>query len=305
MHSVSFARGKWSPKTRTLYEQGWRDFGDWCELTSTPSLPAEPAAVAAYITERARRLSTSTISLRLHAIYAAHKMQRDKAKTAKERERFAIDSKTPEIADAWSDIKRAKGTAGVPKDALATADIRKVVDKVPAHRLLDRAVLLLGFYSAMRRSEIAALDREDIDINPAEMIITIRRSKTDKSGKGAVIAVARTNSSYCAVTALEAWLAHSEISSGAIFRSIWGNRMLPERVAQIVKLWGKRAGFNPRGLAGHSLRRGCITSMHEAGVNFKDGMALSRHKTFQIYSNYVQDKLASENPAVKRLAQLL
>lgn len=302
---VSFAKGRWSPKTQQLYADCWRDFTDWCELTSAVALPAEPVAVAAYISERSARLSTSSISLRLQAIFAAHKMQKALAMTGEERDRYSIDAKHPVIADAWADIKRAKGTASVPKLALAMADIKRIVAGIPEDKLQERAILLLGFASAMRRSEIVALDREDIEFTVDGLIITIRRSKTDKSGKGANVAIGRSNTAYCPVRALQAWLSHADISTGPIFRSRHGGRMQPRRVALVTKKWAKHAGFDPRPIAAHSLRRGCITSMHEAGIDMKSGMELSRHRTPSIYLGYVQAKRAAENPAVKRLAEML
>ena len=55
----------------------------------------------------------------------------------------------------------------------------------------DRALLLFGFASAMRRSELAALNFEDIEETADGLRVTIPRSKTDQEGRGDVIAVPR------------------------------------------------------------------------------------------------------------------
>jgi len=72
-------------------------------------------------------------------------------------------------------------------------------------------------------------------------------------------------------------------------------------VATITKKWGAAAGFDPRELGAHSLRRGCVTTMNEAGIDLKSGMEHSRHKTPTVYLGYVQAKRAMENPAIAAL----
>ena len=47
----------------------------------------------------------------------------------------------------------------------------------------DRALLLLGFAGAFRRSELVALDVADIAEAEAGLLVTIRRSKTDQDGE--------------------------------------------------------------------------------------------------------------------------
>lgn len=302
---ISFRRGRWAPHTQQLYEQGWRDWVEWC-ATGDPiePMPAPPEAIAEFIRVRADTLSTASIGLRIQAIVNAHKIARASLKTAEERELYMVDTKHPLISDAWTEVKRRKGTAGTPKRALSPAEVQAMVAQIPASRLQDRAILLLTFASAMRRSEVVALNVEDLEFTDDSLIITIRRSKTDKSGRGETVAVARTGTEFCPVAAMEAWLA-SNSEPGPVFYSGRGNRMLPRRVATITKRWAKKIGLNPREIGAHSHRRGCITAINEAGVNLRDGMALSRHRTPSIYLGYVQKKSAVDNPAVRSLARAL
>lgn len=178
--------------------------------------------------------------------------------------------------------------------------MRKILDGVPGHLLLHRAVLLVGFASGMRRSEIVALNVDDLTITEADMTIMIRRSKTDKSGRGEEVAVLRSQSDYCPVQALEGWLGYAGIHTGAIFRCS-GERMDARTVADIVKRWAAKAGYDPKRLGGHSLRRGCVTSMFKAGNDLKSVMTHSRHKTANIALGYVQADTARANPALKAL----
>jgi integrase len=101
-------------------------------------------------------------------------------------------------------------------------------DDLPGLR--DKAILLLGFAGAFRRSEIVGLQVREIQIGDAGLIITLRRSKTDQEGasftKGIPIG---TSAASCPKCALEARLQLAGITAGAIFRPIdrwdmWGQK---------------------------------------------------------------------------------
>ena len=81
----------------------------------------------------------------------------------------------------------------------------------------DRALLLLGFAGAFRRSELVALNVADIAEEAAGLRITIRKSKTDQEGQGQTVAIAR-GATHCPVAALKAWLAAAGIVDGPLFR---------------------------------------------------------------------------------------
>jgi integrase len=158
----------------------------------------------------------------------------------------------------------------------------------------DRALLLFGFASAMRRSELAALDFEDIEETPDGLRVSIRRSKTDQEGHGDVIAVPR-GTIACPVAALKAWLDAAAIATGPVFRPITkGGRIQPARltdrsVAAIVKAHASRAGLDPKLFAGHSLRSGFLTSAAARGASIFKMADQSRHKSMETLRGYVRD----------------
>jgi integrase len=126
--------------------------------------------------------------------------------------------------------------------------------------LRDRALLLIGFAGAFRRSELVALEVADIEETDTGLRVTIRRSKTDQEGAGTTIAIVR-GSIACPVAALRAWLTAAGITTGALFRSIRkggkvGERLSAQSVAEIVKIRAQRVGLDPAAFAGHSLRAG-------------------------------------------------
>lgn len=284
MELIDFNHGRWAPATRASYAISWADFAKW-----GGDLPAAPQTIADFLTARAETLATSTLSGRLAAIVAVHSLYGHK-----------IDVRGTVIKDAWAEIRRQKGTAKIPKAALAVTDMRLVMAGVPEDRLQVRAVLLVGFASAMRRSELVALNRDELAFTADGVTITIRRSKTDKSGKGEQIAIHRSGSPLCAVGALERWLEKCP-PSGPVF---WGRdmqRMQARQVATITKRWAANAGYPARDIGAHSLRRGCITSMFRAGADLKSIMSHSRHRTSDIALGYVQAETAQRNPAIKMI----
>ena len=168
--------------------------------------------------------------------------------------------------------------------------------------LRDRALLLLGFAGALRRSELAALDFEDIEETAEGIRVTIRRSKTDQEGRGAVIAIPRGKLA-CPVEALKAWFQAALITGGPIFRPIAkGGRMLNTRltgrsVANIVKIHAARAGLDPVEFAGHSLRSGFLTSAATRGASIFKMADQSRHKSMDTLRGYVRDAELSKDHA--------
>jgi len=127
--------------------------------------------------------------------------------------------------------------------------------------LRDRALLLLCFAGALRRSELVALNVEDIEETESGLRITIRRSKTDQEGAGQTIAIVR-GSVACPVAAVKAWLQAAGITSGRLFRSVrkggktLGGSLSAQAVANIVKAQARAVGLEPTSYAGHSLRSG-------------------------------------------------
>lgn len=297
---VDFNRGRWSPNTRTAYTIAWEDWETYCRERGVEAMPAQPQTIADFIWDRAKTLSVSAISVRRAAMVAAHKMVKAAASSTEEKARFTLEMDHPLIADAWSEARRIHGTRGTPKEALLAGDMRDIIDSMPGHRLQDRAVLLVTYASAMRRSEMVAINVEDLKFTPTDMTIAIRRSKTDKAGKGQVVAILRTDSDYCAVRALEAWLGYAQIRTGAIFRCS-GERMMAATVAVIAKRYAAKIGRDPKSIGAHSMRRGCITSMFRNDAKLEEIMKHSRHATPTIAMGYIEAEQATKNPAIAKI----
>jgi integrase len=208
-------------------------------------------------------------------------------------------------------IRRRHGTAPAKKEAAVSDVIRDAIGvlvKRPGLRpLRDRALLLIGFAAALRRSELVALDVADVVFEREGMILTLRRAKTDQEGKGTEIAIPfGASERTCPVLTLKAWLEASSIEQGAIFRSVsrhglLGQARLSDRdVARVVKATVEAAGYDPDSFGGHSLRSGFITSAARAGVPEAQIQNQSRHRSLPVLRGYIRrGSLFVDNAAAK------
>jgi site-specific recombinase XerD len=157
--------------------------------------------------------------------------------------------------------------------------------------LRDRSLLLIGFAAALRRSELVALDVEDIEVGSEGIFLRIRRSKTDQEGQGDFVSIPN-GYRLRPVGALKAWLQAAGILAGPIFRSIKkGGQLTAERltdrsVADILKRRSVAAGLDAKALSGHSLRSGFVTEALANGADVFRVMDVTRHRqvnTLKVY----------------------
>jgi integrase len=178
-----------------------------------------------------------------------------------EHEHFRRHPDDERVRATMRGIRRSLGTARAKK---TPATVERIVAMAPLAggglaNIRDRALLLFGFASAMRRSELAALNFEDIEGTTDGLRVNIRRSKTDQEGHGDVIAIP-LGAIACPVAALKAWLEAAVITEGPVFRPIAkGQRISDARltdrsIANIVKAHAARVGLDAAAFAGHSLR---------------------------------------------------
>jgi integrase len=198
--------------------------------------------------------------------------------------------------DEACDIRRTVGAAKVRKAPAVAAKVRAMVTLAPVGLagLRDRALVLLGFAGAFRRPELVALDVADIAETETGLLVTIRRSKTDQEGEGVIIAVARGDV-VCPARALREWLDAAGIECGPIFRpinkagTVAVSRLTDRSVANIVKAYANRAGFDASLFSGHSLRSGFLTTAAANGASIFKMMDVSRHKSVDTLRGYVRD----------------
>ena len=163
-------------------------------------------------------------------------------------------------------IRRRVGVAPVRKAPATAQAVAAMLEHVPDTLIgkRDRALLLIGFAAALRRSELAGLRVSDLERHTDGLLIHIRKSKTDQEAAGAQFPVPR-GGRLRPVDALEAWLTAAEITDGPVFVSIGkggriGRKALSTNaICEIVKRYAAAAGYDPKAYAGHSLRAGFVT----------------------------------------------
>jgi integrase len=251
--------------------------------------------VGLYISDLAGKgRKVATISRRVVAIAQAHRVAG-----------LQMDLKHPAIREVLAGIRRLLGTRKEAKAALLTPDIRRCVAAMPSTLIgtRDRAMLLLLFAGALRRSELAALDIADISLSSRRATITIRRSKADQEGRGATIGIPRGRRETCPVRAIEQWIDRAGLTEGRLFRSVdrhgrIGEAVSGAAVAEIVKRSVARVGLDPERYSGHSGRSGFIT---QAAMNGADIGAIGLHarqRSIATTRGYVQ-AAALDNPAAR------
>ena len=256
--------------------------------------------VGVYLADRAATLKPSTLSRRLAAISVQHRQAGSH-----------LDTRAPQIRDVLTGIRREKAKEGVTttkKTAAVSDDIRAMVGTLGVTPLgiRDRALLLLGFAGAFRRSELVGLNVEDIGVRREGLAVTIGRSKTDQEGEGRQVAICYgSDPATCPVRAVKAWL-DLVGSSGPVFRSInKGGRIGSERlsdkaVALVVKRTAEAAGLDPELYSGHSLRSGFATTAARNGASEAAIMRQTGHRSLTVLRGYIRaGGLFNETAAAK------
>lgn len=299
----TYAKGSRAASTWRAYESDWRVFGSWCEAVERRALPATPHTVALFIAAQAQLgIAPSTLSRRLAAIRLMHVG----ARRASPHAGIEVDEVMRGIRRAWKRPPAQKAPA-------VDDEIKRMVDAVePDTRrgLRDRALLLLGFAGAFRRSELVALDTEHLTAEPKGLRVMIASSKTDQEGAGQLVVIPRVKDSpYCPLRALTDWLNVVPITQGAVFRRlhrgdcVGRSRLSPQSVALIIKELAAKVGLDPVRYAGHSLRSGFLTSAARNRASIFKMADQSRHKSLDVVREYVRNEERFDDHAAQGLLQ--
>lgn len=305
--------------TRIAYEKGWKRFSGFCEKQGYKTFPAEPKSIVEFLIEQAtqpvgakgKHLSMGTVVLYHSAINRKH-----------------IDAglpsptRAPEVINVLRGLKRLKGMAPRQVKALRENQIEYMIKACLSARtragskttigLRDAAIIAIGFAAALRRSEICNLKVEDVEIiespdglQPSQMFIYIRKSKTDQHGKGEKIAIPE-GKRIKPIKRLKDWLKISGISSGYLFQTLKrggglkGKKMHHSDIPRIVKYYAAQIGLDASEIAGHSLRAGFVTSAAAHHARLDKIMEVTRHRNPATVMEYIRDADAFSDHAGER-----
>lgn len=298
MNSLSVTKAN---HTIDAYESDWNDFCDWCRYHHQTSYPAKPETIVNYINDLADYAKASTIRRRISAISENYNASGDHVENP---------CRAWIVKEALIGLTRLKGTVQKGKTPIYWEEIEEMIhrmDLTSLQALRDRAILLLGFMGAFRRSELSGLDVEDIRKYPQGIVVTIRHSKTDQTSAGQQIGIPYlSHSSMDCIHALQEWLTAAGITSGPLFRSFLKNgkvssrRLSDKSINLIVKKYAASIGLNPEMYGAHSLRHGFATYAALQGVEERLIMKQTRHRSVEMVRRYINEAdLFTNNPIDK------
>jgi len=297
---AGYARAARAANTLRGYRSDWAEFTAWCRARDLQPLPATPATLTGYLTDLADAgAKVGTMARRLSSIRFAHAANDLPDPTAAAR-----------VRAVWEGIRRVHGAPPEQAKPLMPPELFDVLDacavtktwktrgRSPEPDLAgarDRALLLVGFVGALRRSELAALDVDDVADHANGLVVTLDRSKTNQTGEQAELVVLPRagNPDRCPVTALQTWLALAGITAGPVFRGVTkSNRpsprpLHPESVNDLVQAAAARAGLT-EGISAHSLRAGFVTYAHLRGASDRAIAHQTRHRSLATLGTYVR-----------------
>ena len=311
---AAYVRAARAANTLRGYRSDWAEWCAWSKTAGYPEMPATAEGISRYLSFLAGHgAKVGTMSRRLSGIRFAHRMRDLPDPTAAAR-----------VIAVWEGIRRTHGAPPDQSAPLMPPELWDVVDRCPATKiwktakrppvpnlagLRDRALLLVGFVAALRRSELAALTVDQVAEHTNGLVLAIGRSKTNQTGEQAELAVlprARMTS-RCPVTALQAWLTAAAITDGPVFRAVsTGNRagtrpMNPASVNVLVQHAAARAGLDPAAYSAHSLRAGFVTYAHLRGASDRAIAHQTRHQSLATLGQYVRIAEAWDDNAATQL----
>lgn len=257
--------------------------------------------MVAYLTAHAPpKLAVSTLRRRLAAISVMHQAAGHKAPD--------LPTRAAEITTVWAGIRRTHGVDPRKVRAARTKVINALVAPLEAKPIdvRDRALLLLGFAGALRRSELVALDVADITEDDNGLRVRLRRSKTDQEGEAMTIGLPYgSRPATCPVRAWRAWRDLTSLPDGPAFRAVTrhggisSTRLGDRAVARMIRRRALAAGLDGD-FAGHSLRAGFATEGYAQGTPELAVMRHGRWRSARVMRGYVEEGgLWNDNAAAR------
>jgi integrase len=299
-----FQRMAKAENTRIAYRAAVRAWCAWCDHRGLAPLPASGADVATFLAaERRRGLAPNTIDLRRAAIRYLHRAAG-----------CAVPTGDVCVAETVAGIRRdaaRKGEAPEKKAAATAGIVRQMLAKIPddLRGLRDKALILVAFAGALRRSELVAIRVERLEQTERGLRLNLPQSKGSQAA-AVIVPLPYGETELCPVRALARWREAAGITAGPVFRRIWlakqvkagdgadgvapplprigHDAMSTRAIASMVQARASAAGFDGKHFGGHSLKRGALTTGMERGVHPADLKRLGRHKSFDVLGEYLE-----------------
>jgi site-specific recombinase XerD len=279
--------------TQRAYKADLKDFNNWCEINGQIPFPVSPETLAAYVSHLADTCKWATINRRLAAISKLHQLNNLDTPTQDRVFRIVMEG-----------IKRTKGVRQKQAPAFKLNILKQLLrdfDTESNSNLRNKAIILLGFTGAFRRSELVALNVEDLSFTDEGLIISMQKSKTNQYGDYEEKAIFYSPEAVlCPIRTLKAWIEKLDKTSDALFTRVRkGDRLTTDRltdktVNDLVKTY-----FGDT-FSAHSLRASFITIAKINGADDSEIMRQSKHKTSAMIQRYTRiEDIKKHNAGMK------
>ncbi len=291
--------GTRAPLTVRGYESDWTLFDRWCRQAGKQSLPASEDTVRLYLAWLLEEKGRKTTTAERHLQSVAHR----------HRQRGLQNPISSSVRDTLLAIRRQRKERPQGKKALSVGDLVRIseaCDTLTNRGLRDRALIVLGFATSLRRSNLGRLQLSDLSFHEPGLAVHVRSSKNDQNAVGKTFAAwAGERASTDPVTVVQAWIDARGKWSGPLFTRVTSrgdhvshSGISGDSINKIVQRAMVRAGLDPTGYGAHSLRAGAITASAELGRSDQEIMGLSGHSSVTVMRTYIRGTrlFAGRNP---------
>jgi integrase len=290
-----FLNASMAESSRICYRSDWKNFLDFCGSRGFAALPSDTDTICLFLSELVSLgRAVSTIVRSLTSINKAHEIA------------GFPSIRNPILRSTLKGIKRELGSMPRKMKGISYKEILDFAAHcdVSFMGVRDQAILMLGWCSALRRSELVALNIGDLEFCEQGVILSVNRSKTDQEGTGKKIAIPYALNKFCAVKSVKNWIErlpkNEQSPEKPLFRSVrnggrrfWstevGPRLNDRMISLIVKKYAKLSGLSPDKYASHSLRRGLATEAGARRIPERIIARHTRHVSIAVLREYIEE----------------
>lgn len=291
--SAYFRRGiEGADNTRIAYISDLQQLRKWLLQERLDDLPIPPTSLARYLSDQANTYKWGTVIRRLAAVRKWHRLNGYPDPSLDETVRIVLEG-----------IKRSIGTEPTQAPAFDIQEFKEQVRSIPPTPtgMRDRALLLVGFAGAFRRSELILMNIEGIQFTRQGAVLSYQGSKTNQYGQTEQKALFFSpDPDTCPVRALQDYVSVLERSTGPLFvrirkgEQVTLDRLSDKQVARTVKL------YLGDGYSAHSLRASFVTVAKLAGADDSEIMQQTKHRTRTMIDRYTRvQQVVKHNAAIK------
>jgi site-specific recombinase XerD len=280
--------------TARAYGADLKRFSAWCTAHGHQALPASVDALVGFITDLAEAgKKVATLERHCAALSKAHAVRGVGSPTDDKQFKIFMDG-----------VRRLQGVRQKQAPAFSLAQLKRLVrglDIQSVTGLRDRAILLLGFTGAFRRSELTALNVQDLRFTENCLVVSLGKSKTNQLSDYEEKAIFYSpEPAVCPIRSLRTWLEQLERPEGPVFVMLRkGNRLTSNRLSdQTINTVVQR--YLGAGYTAHSLRASFVTVAKLNGADDSEIMNQTKHKTSAMIRRYTRlDNVQQHNAAQK------